>query len=101
MNEFLFMQDMSDNQKMMFQSKYLSEKKDTTTAVLLALFVGGLGVHWFYLGRTGKGVLYLLMCWTFLPAIAALFEAITMSNRINQMNQETAARIAAEVKSMG
>lgn len=41
---------------------------------ILALFLGGLGVHKFYAGKTGKGVLYLVFCWTYIPAIIALFE---------------------------
>lgn len=45
-----------------------------TTAALLALFLGGLGVHKFYLGRGGQGILYLLFCWTFIPAIIAGLE---------------------------
>lgn len=57
--------------------------KSRTTAAILALFLGGLGVHWFYLGRTGLGFLYLLFCWTFIPSIAALVNFIvflTMSD---------------------
>ena len=52
--------------------------KDKTTAGLLALFVGGIGIHKFYLGRGGQGILYLLFCWTFIPAIIAFFEAIIL-----------------------
>ena len=43
--------------------------KSKTTAGLLALFLGGLGAHKFYLGKNALGVMYLLFCWTFLPAI--------------------------------
>jgi TM2 domain-containing membrane protein YozV len=50
--------------------------KDKTTAGVLALFLGGLGVHKFYTGRTGMGILYLVFCWTFIPAIVALVEAV-------------------------
>ena len=45
-------------------------------AGILALFLGGLGIHKFYLDEPGKGILYLLFCWTFIPAIIAFFEAL-------------------------
>jgi TM2 domain-containing membrane protein YozV len=44
------------------------------TAAILALFLGGLGVHKFYLGRSGMGIVYLLFCWTFIPAMVAFIE---------------------------
>jgi TM2 domain-containing membrane protein YozV len=40
----------------------------------LALLLGGIGIHKFYLGRTGKGFLYLIFCWTYIPAIIGLIE---------------------------
>jgi TM2 domain-containing membrane protein YozV len=40
------------------------------------LLLGGVGAHKFYLGQTGWGVLYLLFCWTFIPAIVGLIEGI-------------------------
>src|SRR6266480_3623947 len=49
-----------------------------TTAGLLALLLGGVGVHRFYLGRPGTGILYLLFCWTFVPAILGLIEGIIL-----------------------
>lgn len=45
-------------------------------AAVLALFLGGLGAHKFYLGQTGSGLLYLLFFWTWIPAIIAFVEAI-------------------------
>ncbi|MFE0412395.1 TM2 domain-containing protein, partial [Citrobacter freundii] len=45
-------------------------------AVIIALFLGGIGVHKFYLGKVGMGILYLIFCWTLLPAIIAFFEGI-------------------------
>jgi TM2 domain-containing membrane protein YozV len=45
-------------------------------AALLAIFLGGLGVHKFYLGDTGLGILYLVFFWTAIPAILGLIEGI-------------------------
>jgi TM2 domain-containing membrane protein YozV len=46
------------------------------TYALLAIFLGGIGVHKFYAGQTGLGILYLLFCWTFVPEIIGLIEGI-------------------------
>lgn len=48
--------------------------KSKTTAMLLAFFLGGFGVHKFYLGQAGLGIIYLLFCWTFIPCIVAFIE---------------------------
>lgn len=50
--------------------------KDRTTAGILAILLGGIGAHKFYLNETGMGILYLVFCWTFIPAIVGLIEGI-------------------------
>lgn len=50
--------------------------KSKTTAGVLALLLGGLGFHKFYLGKIGQGILYLLFCWTYIPAFLGLCEGI-------------------------
>lgn len=50
--------------------------KNKLIAALLAIFLGGLGIHKFYLGQTGWGILYLVFCWTFIPALVGLIEGI-------------------------
>ena len=59
------------------------KKKDRVTAAILALVLGGLGVHHFYLGNVLVGIVYLIFCLTFVPAIIAFVEFIVflcMSN---------------------
>lgn len=61
----------------------VQDQKSRVAAILLALFLGGIGGHKFYLGKPGIGVLYLIFFWTFIPAVVALIEAviyITMSD---------------------
>lgn len=48
------------------------------TAALLALFLGGIGAHKFYLGQSTMGIVYLLFCWTFIPAVVALVEGLML-----------------------
>lgn len=58
--------------------------KDKVTAALLAFFLGGIGVHRFYLGQTGLGFLCLIFCWTLIPAFIAFIDFIiflTMSTQ--------------------
>jgi len=43
---------------------------------VLTFFLGGIGVHKFYAGKIGMGILYLLLCWTWVPAFIALIEFI-------------------------
>ena len=57
--------------------------KSKATAALLAFFLGGFGVHRFYLNQTGLGFLYLLFFWTLVPAIIAIVDFViflTMSD---------------------
>ena len=50
--------------------------KSRVTAGVLALLLGGIGVHRFYLNQVGLGLVYLLFCWTLIPALIALVEGI-------------------------
>ncbi|MFH1765034.1 MAG: TM2 domain-containing protein [Gemmatimonadota bacterium] len=55
---------------------YYGPPKSRSVSVGLALVLGGFGAHKFYLDKPGKGFLYLLFCWTGVPSIIGLFEAV-------------------------
>ena len=57
--------------------------KSKTTAGILGIFLGGLGIHKFYLGQPGWGIVHILFCWTFIPEIVGFWQGIiylTMSD---------------------
>jgi len=58
------------------QVETISTSKNKTVAALLAIFLGGFGIHKFYVGRPVLGVIYLVFFWTFIPAIVGFFEGI-------------------------
>ena len=43
---------------------------------ILAFFLGGIGVHKFYAGKTSTGILFILFCWTFIPSFIAFIDFI-------------------------
>lgn len=50
--------------------------KNKIIAAILAFFFGGFGVHKFYLGQIGQGIVYLLFFWTVIPFFIAFIESI-------------------------
>ena len=50
--------------------------KNKTTAAILAFFLGGIGIHRFYLGQGGLGILYFIFCWTFVPMVISFIDFI-------------------------
>jgi TM2 domain-containing membrane protein YozV/RNA polymerase subunit RPABC4/transcription elongation factor Spt4 len=53
-----------------------SSNSEQVVVGILAILLGGLGVHKFYQGNTKMGVLYLCLFWTAIPALLGLIEGI-------------------------
>ena len=56
--------------------------------VLLTFFLGGIGVHKFYLGKYVQGVIYFLFSWTLIPSIVAFIEFIIYACTSDERLQE-------------
>lgn len=81
----------------MAQQMFMSQKKDPTLYLILALLLGGIGIHHFYVGNSTLGIIFLLMSWTFIPAIIALFNAFNHKKNVQQANMELARKIAVNI----
>ena len=51
-------------------------QNDKIVAGLLAIFLGGFGIHHFFLGNNERGILYLCFFWTGIPQIIGVIEGI-------------------------
>jgi hypothetical protein len=78
-----------DNRNTSFQDNISQDLKNATkftgenvspcsrlVAALLAFFLGGLGIHRFYVGRTTSAVFMLIFFWTFIPSVIALIDFV-------------------------
>lgn len=50
--------------------------KSKVVAGILALLLGGIGIHKFYLGKIGAGIVSILFCWTGIPALVGFIEGL-------------------------
>lgn len=81
--------------------------RDRKVAIWLAILLGNFGVHKFYLGEKALGILYLALCWTAVPWLISLYEAV----HIAQMSrvsfnlvyniEEIVRRLPADVEGEG
>lgn len=51
-------------------------RKSKSVSIGLALVLGGFGAHKIYLDRPGKGLLYMMFCWTGIPTVIGIVEAV-------------------------
>lgn len=86
---------------------YDSQKKSAGIAYLFWFFLGGLGAHRFYLGRTGSGAAMLAICVLSLLLLVvgigalglvvigiwALVDAFLIPGMVNEHNQALIARL--------
>ena len=73
--------------------RYLSGSIDYSVAWLLLTFLGVLGVHRFYMGKWGTGLLYLLTLGLF--GFGILYDFLTLNSQISEQNHRDWQRMQA------
>jgi hypothetical protein len=84
--------DLTDSQRMIFQSQYGSEKKDRGTGTILAIFL----YDRIWLGDIGLGIVKILtlgLCW-----IWGLIDIFTAGSRCDEYNRRKATEIVSALK---
>ena len=100
LDELMLQRDMTDSQRLLFQSELNKVRKNRTTALLLTLLLGGVGAHRYYMGQIGLGVIYTLFSWTFIPGIIALVELFLIQKRVDRYNELMSHDIAIKVRAL-
>ena len=90
--------DMSDDQARNFGIAYRAQRRDPTNVLLLALlgFIILAGVHRFYMGQIGMGLLYLFtagFCF-----IGTIIDLVNYKSLAFKYNQEKAQTIATTIR---
>ena len=87
--------DLSNDERMQFDMQYSSRVKKPSTALILSLFLGTLGIDRFYLGQMGMGFAKLftlggLWLW-------AIIDWFLIMNATRRLNTDTARLIHASI----
>jgi TM2 domain-containing membrane protein YozV len=84
---------LSSGQLLLFTERYNLQRRSQGTALILCLLLGAIGGHKFYLRKNIAGVLYLLFCWSFIPAILSIADLFLVSSQVRRYNNLQAVEI--------
>jgi TM2 domain-containing membrane protein YozV len=73
-----------------------TSSRTKTVAGLLALFLGGIGIHKFYLGKGFQGFVYLIFCWPIIPAVVGFIEGLNYLLMSDVIQQTLCIALAAQ-----
>ena len=63
-------------------------KKNKTIAGILAIFLGTLGVHRFYMGEWKKALIYIAFFWTSIPTIVGIMDGVRYLTEVAEEAEE-------------
>jgi TM2 domain-containing membrane protein YozV len=102
---------LSTQEQMLVEQRVTNDAKSAGAAYLLCIFLGGLGAHRFYLGRTGSGAAMLILFilgWVLLAVVVGLplliavwiwafVDLFLIGGMVQQAKQESRQRISQEM----
>ena len=71
------------------------ERGNRKEAGILALIFGGLGIHKFYIGKYGQGIIYAVFCWSFIPLFLGIADGV---HYLTETDERFAAELAPKPK---
>ena len=74
--------------------KSTPSRKNKIIAGIFGILLGDLGIHQFYLGNIGNGLLMLLFCWTGIPGLIGFIEGIII---LGMSHQEFARKYEVQI----
>ena len=103
MNHTISYSQLDNQEKLLVDNQVANKSKKAVVAWLLWLFLGGLGAHRFYMGRTGTAVVMLILSLTLFGTIISVPWMIIDAFRIQgwihqnqeQIEQETITQVLA------
>ncbi len=85
---------MTEQQQLIFKSEYERQKKDLVPMVIATIFF----LHFFFYGRVGLGVVYVLVCTTLIGLIWWAIELCMVGKRVQEYNDRIAVDIVRDMK---
>lgn len=79
----------------------IGEGKSVGVAVVLCFLLGGFGAHYFYLKYWGNAIVCLLLCWTFIPALACLITIWFVPKQTRAFNRKAISEAVIRARLLG
>lgn len=79
---------LNPSDQLIVNSEIQKKGKNKLVAYLLLLFLGFFGVHRFYIGKIGSGVVMLLLCWTGISIVWAVIDLLWLSGAVDRYNKK-------------
>ena len=103
-----YTEGLSSDEKLQFQSEFTSRQRTSGLGIVLALLLGGLGAHKFYLKDQTAGIVYALcgtLGWIIIVppiviAILSIIDACRMSGEVTKFNNALARELKDELEAL-